>query len=351
MFLENTMVLKNTLGQWLTAVAIAVATGTAMVLMKRVIHRRVLAIARKTATRLDDMAARLILETKPLAIAIAAVYFGSLSLTLPPKVSWTVERLAISALLVQGGLWAIEILLFWLDPKRGRGAADDAAVTTTMGVLSFAVRLGIWATVGLLVLDNFGFHITTLLAGLGVGGVAIALATQNILGDLFASLSIILDKPFVVGDFIVVDDLLGKVEKIGLKTTRIRSLSGEQLVFGNGELLKSRIRNYARMEQRRIAFSIGVTYQTPGKQIEAIPSMIREIIEGQPKTRFERAHFKSYGPSSLDFEVVYWVLTPDYLSYMDIQQAINVAIYRRFEDENIQFAYPTRTVILAGGNA
>ena len=195
-----------------------------------------------------------------------------------------------------------------------------------------------------MILDNLGFNITALVASLGIGGIAVALAVQNILGDIFASLSIALDKPFVIGDFIIVEDVLGTVEYIGLKTTRLRSLSGEQIVFSNVDLLKSRIRNYKRMFERRVVFTIGVVYQTAHATLERIPALVRSIVEQQPKTRFDRAHFKEYGDSALVFEVVYFVLDSDYNIYMDIQQAINLAIFRRFQVKGIEFAYPTRTL-------
>jgi small-conductance mechanosensitive channel len=211
------------------------------------------------------------------------------------------------------------------------------------------VRLAVWSAALLLMLDNLGVDVTALVAGLGVGGIAVALAVQNILGDLFASLSIALDKPFVIGDFVIVGDFMGTIERVGLTTTRIRSLSGEQLVFSNSDLLASRIRNYKRMQERRVAFSVGVTYQTSPDTLEAIPGMIRELIENQQTTRFDRAHFKAFGDSAYLFEIVYYVLDPDYNRFMDTQQAINLGICRRFAEHGIEFAYPTRTVHFAGG--
>ena len=175
---------------------------------------------------------------------------------------------------------------------------------------------------------------------------AVALAVQNILGDLFASLSIVLDKPFVLGDFLIVDEHLGTVEYIGLKSTRLRSLWGEQIVFSNADLLKSRLRNFGRMFERRIVFPVGVTYQTPRDKLEAIPGIIREAIQAQEKTRFDRSHFKEFGDFSINFESVYYVLVPDYNLYMDIQQAINLQIHKRFEEEGIEFAYPTQTLFV-----
>jgi len=189
-------------------------------------------------------------------------------------------------------------------------------------------------------------NITGLVAGLGIGGIAVALAVQNILGDLLASLSIVLDKPFVIGDSIVVDSFSGTVEHIGLKTTRIRSISGEQLVFSNNDLLKSRIQNYKRMQERRVVFGFGVTYQTPLEKLPLINRIIREIIAAQPNSRFERVHFKEYGDSALNYEVVYFVMTPEYGIFMDVQETINLEIFRRFQEEGIEFAYPTRTVLI-----
>jgi small-conductance mechanosensitive channel len=222
----------------------------------------------------------------------------------------------------------------------------DPASVTTVSALGFVGKLVLWLVILLLALDNLGVDITGLIAGLGIGGIAIALAVQNILGDLFASLSIVLDKPFVIGDFIIVDNYLGTMEYIGLKTTRLKSLSGEQLVFSNSDLLTSGIRNFKRMYERRVVFTIEVVYQTPVEKLAAIPKMIREIIEKQEHTRFDRAHFKEYGPSSLDYEIVYYVRKPEYNVYMDIQQAINLEIFRRFEQEGIEFAYPTQTLFI-----
>jgi small-conductance mechanosensitive channel len=171
---------------------------------------------------------------------------------------------------------------------------------------------------------------------------------QNILGDLFASLSIVIDKPFVAGDFIIIDDFMGSVEHVGLKTTRIRSLGGEQIVFSNSDLLKSRLRNYKRMRERRIVFKFGLTYDTPPERLEQVPGIVRRIIEGQKQVRFERAHFAAFGESSLDFEVVFWMTTPDYNAYMDVQQAINLALMRELAGIGAEFAFPTRTLLVEG---
>ncbi|MDZ7632343.1 MAG: mechanosensitive ion channel family protein [Gemmatimonadaceae bacterium] len=204
----------------------------------------------------------------------------------------------------------------------------------------------IWSAVLLVALSNLGVNITAFIASLGVGGVAVALATQNILGDLFSSLAIVLDKPFVIGDFIVVGDMAGTVEKVGLKTTRLKSLSGEQLIFSNADLLSSRVRNFKRMQERRILFKLGVTYQTPRAMLERIPVMLRAAVEAQSNVRFDRAHFLAFGDFSLDFEVVYFVLSADFNRYMDVQQLINFSIHEQFEAAGVEFAYPTQTLVL-----
>ena len=201
-----------------------------------------------------------------------------------------------------------------------------------------------WSIVLLLALDNLSIDVTALVTGLGIGGIAVALAAQNILGDLFASLTIVLDKPFLLKDFLIVNEFLGTVEHIGLKTTRLRSLTGEELVFSNADLLNSRIRNYGRMFERRVVFSLGVVYQTPRDKLAKIPDIIRSAIEAQEKTRFDRAHFKDFGAYALNFEAVYYVLVPDYNVYMDTQQAINFYIHEQLEAEGIEFAYPSQTV-------
>jgi len=224
--------------------------------------------------------------------------------------------------------------------QRLASAFAGEGVTTVFGMMGDANMYWMEA------LDQLGVDVTALVAGLGIGGIAVALALQNILGDLFASAAIVLDKPFMVGDFIVVGEHAGTVEKVGLKTTRVRSLSGEQLVFANALLLNAQLRNFKRMNERRIAFAIGVTYETPLEKLRALPGWLKAAVEAQPKARFDRAHFKSYGDFSLNFEVVYYVLSAEFNVYMDAQQAINLTIYEKLAQEGVQFAYPTRTLYL-----
>jgi small-conductance mechanosensitive channel len=203
----------------------------------------------------------------------------------------------------------------------------------------------IWIIGILFLFDNMGYNVTTIIAGLGIGGIAVALAAQNILGDLFNYFVIFLDRPFEVGDFIIIDEKRGVVEHIGIKTTRLKSLSGEQLVFSNSDLTTSRIHNYKRMQRRRILFNLSVIYQTSHENLKQIPEVLKSIVLEQAEmVEFDRAHFSGYGDSSLDFEIVYFVLDSAYNTYMDIQQKINLRIFEEFKKMGVEFAYPTRTL-------
>ncbi len=346
-FLDTTY-LGNSLQTWLIALLIVLGVLSILGLVRRVLERRLSSLAARTGTDIDDLGVDLVRMTRFFFPLFIALYIGSRPLTMTPTVDRVVGGAMVIALLVQFALWGNAVISFWITRYMQSRMKEDAAAATTIGALRFIAKLVLWTVVLLLALDNLGMDITTLVAGLGVGGVAVALALQSVLGDLFASLSIVLDKPFVIGDFIIVGDFLGTVEHIGLKTTRLRSLSGEQLVFANGDLLGSRIRNYKRMAERRVLFSFGVVYQTSAEKLETIPGIVREIVESQDKTRFDRAHFKAFGDFSLNFEVVYYVLEPDYNLYMDIQQRINLALYRRLEEEGIEFAYPTQTLYVVG---
>jgi small-conductance mechanosensitive channel len=278
-------------------------------------------------------------------LLLVSLYIGMGFLNIPAGVTAWVASGAIAAVILQIAIWANALVTFGFNRYHKQNRNGDQARITTVRALSLATRLALIFIAAILIMDNLpGVEITALVASLGIGGIAIALAVQSILSDLFASLSIILDKPFVLGDFIIVDNCMGTVEYIGLKTTRVRSLSGEQLVFSNGDLLQSRIRNYKRMAERRVVFSLGVTYQTRHDQLASIPGWIEHIISRIELTRFDRAHFQAFGDYALQFEVVYYVLDPDYNRYMDIQQTINLAVHQKFQEEKIDFAYPTQTI-------
>jgi len=337
---------QNSVKQWLYAIGIFIGTFIVLRVVLSIIRGRLKKLSQKTKTDIDDLIVHLLEKVKFFFLFFISIYVASFFLTLPPNLSSIIGKIIIIVFLLQGAIWGNSIIRYWVDRYKKQKMTEDAASVTTFTALGFVLQLVLWSVILLLILDNLGVDITTLVAGLGVGGIAIALAVQSILGDLFASLSIVMDKPFVIGDFIIVDNFLGSVEHIGLKTTRLRSLSGEQLVFSNTDLLKSRIRNYKRMYERRVLFAIGVVYQTSLEALKAIPGYIKTIIEKEEQVRFDRAHFKGYGDFSLNFEIVFWVKSPDYNVYMDIQQRINLEIFKKFQEENIEFAYPTQTLFV-----
>jgi small-conductance mechanosensitive channel len=339
---------NNSLYEWLTALAV----GTTLLIMLRLAKWGVLRyLARRAPKNHSDgitLATAMTHRTLLPFFLVFALYAGVQLLTLPPGLITWISSIALGAMVLQVTLWAGTLANHFLIHSQQRHLEKNAARVTTLRAAAFMVKLILAAIATVLILDNIpGVEITALVASLGITGIAVALAVQNILSDLFASLSIVLDRPFVIGDFIIVDDCLGTVEHIGLKTTHVRSLSGEQLVFSNNDLLKSRIRNYKRMAERRVVFTLGVTYQTPPDKLKAIPDIIRDIVNSQQPVRFDRAHFQGYGDFALRFEIVYYVLDPDYNRYMDIQQAINLTIFETFQDRGIDFAYPTRTIHIA----
>ncbi len=337
---------NNAPDAWLLAAAIAAAVIAAVWLARAVAARLITRVARRTDLKLDDALVASVRATKLWLLTPLAVYAGASALEIPARLDRLLENIAMVALVAQFAVWVNRWLLQWLALRAEAARAIDPAATTTVNLLGFVGRVLVWAMALLIALDQLGFNVTALVAGLGIGGIAVALAVQNILGDLFASMVIVLDKPFQVGDFIIVGDKPGVVEKVGLKTTRVKSLWGEQYVFANAQLLNSQIRNYKKMQERRIVFGVGVTYETPLEKLRAVPGWLRAAVEAQPDVRFDRAHFKEYADFSLNFEIVYYVLSPDFGKYMDRQQAINLAIFEKFAAEGVQFAYPTRTLYL-----
>ena len=344
-----TILNANDVTDWLIAAAVLISVLVAVAIARYAGTRLFASLSRRTHVEWGDGLAETLRGTSVVLFVPLSAYVASLSLTIPPRVERFAALAAIAGLLLQVAIWGNRAVGFWLKRKVEIARETDPDGATALSLIGFGARMLLWTFILLLTLDQFGFDITALVAGLGVGGIAVALATQNILGDLFASLSIVLDKPFVVGDFIVIDNLRGNVERVGIKTTRIRSLDGELLVFSNADLLKSRIQNYQRMTERRVLFTVGVVYQTPHEKVGRITQWLREAVEAQEGTRFDRAHFKEYGDSALVFEVVYYVLTRDYNTFMDVQQAINLAIFARFAREGVDFAYPTRTLYVVGG--
>ncbi len=335
---------------WLIMLAVWAAAIGAILLVRKILVWRLARIADRTTNVVDDVLVSVLRATKFYFIIALALYVAVSVAPVGETVTLYISRVAFVLLLLQAISWGNHLITDWVSRYRERKLETDAAAVTTMQAVGFVARLLLYTIILLLALDNFGVDVTALVAGLGIGGIAIALALQNVLGDLFASLSIVLDKPFVVGDFLNLGEYVGTVEQIGLKTTRLRSLSGEQIIISNSDLLSSRIRNFKRMFERRILFSFGVVYQTSSAHLVEIPAIVREIIESLDDTRFDRAHFNAFGDSSLDFEVVYFVLVPDYNTYMDRQQTINLALFERFEKMGVDFAYPTRTIFVSGAD-
>ncbi|KJS33456.1 MAG: hypothetical protein VR64_01315 [Desulfatitalea sp. BRH_c12] len=342
----NASLWGNSVDRWLTSLIIIFTLLIGLRLLEAITARRYSKMDKTTQDGFYGLIAKLIKRTSTLVIAIASIHVGTQILKLPETADVWISATVVIALIIQIALWGDELIDFALQHYQAKlNFADQGERMTTLRALAFLGRLVLIIVAALLALDNIpGVKITTLVASLGIGGIAVAVAMQNILADLFASLSIVMDKPFVIGDFIVVDTYFGTVEHIGLKTTRVRSLSGEQMIFSNSDLLKSRIRNYKSMSERRVVFTVGVVYQISHEKLRRIPAMIRAIIEESDKVRFDRAHFQGFSDSALIFEAVYYVLAADYNAYMDIQQHINFAIFKTFENENISFAYPTRTV-------
>lgn len=304
--------------------------------------------AEKTVSTLDDFIVDLIEKTLWPLLYLVVVYLSLKSLVFAPVVERVLNYLVLAVIVYFAVKVAIAFIGYGFKiylKKRG----DDIALEKSLNGILTVAKLVLWTGAVIFLLDNLGFKVSAVIAGLGIGGVAVALAAQTILKDLFSYFCILFDHPFKVGDFIIIGDFMGTIEHIGIKTTRIRSLTGEMLIFSNSDLTDSRVRNYKLMEKRRVLFRLGVTYQTPLERLKEIPKVIETIIKNTRETAFDRAHFFSYGDFSLIFEVVYFVLSPDYNKYMDIQQEINLAIRREFDARGIEFAYPTQTIVLSGG--
>jgi len=335
--------LGNTLEEWGTALAVMLATAVVLYLIKCLAVRRLAVIAESTHTAIDDWLVRMLRATWLLTIIVGAAWMGSQMLDLPGKQQTWMWRVTATTLLIQAGIWGDSLVRSWRGHYRRQ---ETGASATSAAIIDFVLRLVLWVVFTLMVLDNLGFNITTLVASLGISGIAVALAVQNILGDLFASLSIVLDKPFVVGDFIIVDDKLGAVEYIGLKTTRLRGLGGDQIIFSNGDILKARILNQTRMHTRRAAFILRVRIGTSEEQLRVIPQILKDAVLAQEKTaNFERAHLSGLAEWSFNFETVYWIKSPDYFVFMETQQAIFLSVVRELAARGIELAVPMRLMV------
>jgi small-conductance mechanosensitive channel len=330
--------------QWLLCLLTTFGVVAVAWIIRYIVSRYLTQLTTRTTTEIDDTIVLAIKKTHLGLMLIIGAMLGAHWLDLPPNGALVCSTILKLALLIQIAIWVHVFLNAAITKLLFRNGQVDPVAKPGLRAISFLSRLVVWSLLLIFSLDNLGVNVSTMIAGLGIGGIALALALQSTLGDLFCFVAILLDKPFVIGDFVVVGDYLGTIEYIGIKTTRIRSLQGEQIIVSNNDLLSSRIRNYKRMEERRILFTISVVYNTAADAIERIPDLIRQIIESTSQTRFDRTHFARFGDFSLHFECVYYVLTSDYNEYMNIQQTINYAIFRKFEEERIEFAFPTQTV-------
>ncbi len=332
---------ENALIEWALAILVAVLVATATRTLQGLVVSRLTRTSATTATRIDDVFVNVLRGTKALFHIALGVAVARNVLRLPPGTGQLVHVLLTLTFAYQVGVWgnrtAGGVIGLWATGR------DHGQQATMAAGLSFLARLVIWTLVILIALSNLGIELSAVIAGLGVGGVAAALAVQSTLADLFAGLSMYFDRPFDIGDFVVVDTCRGTVTKIGIKTTRIQSIDGEELILSNGEIAKARIRNFARMKERRILFTFGLEYGVPAPKLERASQIVRQAIERREGLRFDRAHFTSFGAYALQFEVVYHVLSPDYVTYLDHQQAINLELCRTFADEGIPFATSTQS--------
>ena len=329
---------------WLLAMVVAIATFlVARAAISFLLHR-----IRRWAEHdgvLSHVLAKVMAGTSNFLLLLASLLVGLSMLDLPERWLTRVSSLWFVVAALQIGLWANRAIGLGLDRYFAGQRTDGLTQASALATLSaWGARVLLWSVVVLAMLSNLGVNITAFVASLGVGGIAVALAVQNILGDLFASLSIAVDKPFEVGDFIVIGPLAGTVEHVGLKTTRIRSLGGEQIVMANASMISSTIQNYKRLQERRIVFEFGLSYDSPTEAVKKAPGIVEEAIKAQSQVRFDRAHLRGFGKEALEFECVYIVQDPGYNLYMDIQQAINFHLLERFSKVGAKFAVPVRAI-------
>ncbi len=335
----------NTIYSYLISLGILIGGMAGAHVFKQYILLRLKKWADSTATTIDDLLVQAIRKTLVPALYLGSLYVALRTLTISDNIERAINSAAIILLTLLVVRSVTTAVRFGLNSYSSRAYQSSGGEKQIKGIGNLANFI-IWAMALIFILDNLGVKISAVVAGLGIGGIAVALAAQAVLGDLFSYFVIFFDKPFVVGDFIVVGDKMGVVEYIGIKTTRIRALGGEQLVFSNTDLTNSRVHNYKKMEKRRVVFKLGVTYQTPAAKLKAIPQIVKGIIAAQEGATFDRGHFASYGDFSLDFEFVYMVTGADYTKYMDIQQSINLEIFEAFERDKIEFAYPSQTLFV-----
>lgn len=336
---------NNTVREYLISGSIILFGILLLLVFKKILIKYLEEWARKMPGNWDDFVVSVVKRFGIPIVQWVIIFWGINYLDLSDRIDRIVQ-IAIAVIVTYFILRLISSLIMLILESRVRRQERGEEKIKQLGGLMIVINIIIWALGLVFFFDNLGYNVTTIITGLGIGGIAIALAAQNVLGDLFSYFAIFFDKPFEAGDFIIVDDKLGSIEYVGLKTTHIRSLSGEQIVIGNSNLISSRIHNYKRMAKRRVVFTLNVEYGTPIGLIKKIPVLLRSIVEQQDLITFDRAHFGAYKDWSLQYEVVYYVLSPDYNVYMDIQQQINFQIYEEFEKLKIRFAIPTQSLYM-----
>ena len=336
--------LGNTVGDFVLALGAFFVFLVVFKVFQAVILNRLNALAKRTATDIDDTLIKIVRSVRPSFYIFIALYAALYFLVLSSTVQSVANAFLIIWIVYQVVV-ATQILIDYVVKKK-LGGEEDKAAENAISILGLVAKVVLWTLAFLLILSNLGVNITSLVAGLGIGGLAVALALQNILSDLFSSFAIYFDKPFAPGDFIVVGDKVGVVEKIGIKTTRLRALQGEEIVISNQELTSAQVQNFKKMEERRVAFSFGVTYETPVALLKQIPALVESIISAEKDARFDRAHFNRFDDSALTYDVVYYIKNSEYAVYMDTQQSINLAILEQFEALGISMAYPTQTLYI-----
>ncbi|HYH55505.1 MAG TPA: mechanosensitive ion channel family protein [Anseongella sp.] len=334
----------NSIRSYLLAIGIILGVIILTHIIKALLLQRLKQWTERSATSIDNFLLRGINRTLLTLLYLGGVYLGLSNLKFPGPAERAIEvatKIIITYFAIRVVVSTISFLITSYIRRQVNGEEKLRQVKGIMIIITVVI----WSFGLVFLLGNLGYDVTAIVAGLGIGGIAIALAAQTILGDLFSYFVIFFDRPFEVGDFVIVDDKMGTIENIGIKTTRLKSLSGEQLVFSNTDLTNSRLHNYKRMQRRRAVFKLGVVYETKPEQLKLIPGILRSIVEKQEDVLFDRAHFFSYGNFSLDFEICYYVLSDSYNKYMDVQQAINLEIFEEFARQNIEFAYPTQTLL------
>lgn len=334
--------------QWLVATVIVFGATPLMILARSLLARRLRTLASRSTTDLDDFLVTLVERTRGWFFALVALRMATLIFDLPTRWDVRAQVMLVGGGMVQGGLWAAALVRYLVDHRFARHMRTDGQVIpVAQTLLRFAGLVIVWSIVLLAVLSSLGIDITALVAGLGVGGVAVALAVQTLLGDVLASISIAMDKPFVPGDYIAVGQDQGTVRRISLRSTVLGGLGGEEIVLANSDLLSSRINNFTRMVERRVSFSVGVQYDTSQEQLEALPGLLRAAVEAQDKVRFDRATLTKLADSALQYDIVYWVLSPEYGVYAQIHQAVLFTLIRTMRAAGYEFAFPSRTLYIA----